>query len=98
MLSQEARAQAQPGHAALIEAAVSPPAVAPEKPSSKRAAHRDDEAAAGDARVRRGLLRGRIRPRARARVWGKGLGVRVRRVKLGLGLRWGVGSGSRVRV
>ena len=74
MLSQEARAQAQPGHAALIEAAVSRPVVAPEKPSSKRAAHRDDEAAARDARVRRGLVRGRIRPRARAGVWGKGLG------------------------
>ena len=73
-VQQEARAQAQPGLAALIEAAVSPPVVAPEKPSSKRAAHSDDEAAAGDARVRRGLVRGRSRPRARARVWGKGLG------------------------
>ena len=95
MLSQEARAQAQPGHAALIEAAVSPPAVAPEKPSSKRAAHRDDEAAARDARVRRGLVRGRIRPRARAGVWGKGLGVRVRRLKARLGVKK---VGCRVRV
>ena len=96
MLSQEARAQAQPGHVALIEATVSPPVVAPENPSSKRAAHRDDEAPGGDARERRGLVRGRIRPRARARGWGKGLGVRVRRVKLGMGLRLGLGSGSRV--
>ena len=87
MLSQEARAQAQPGHAALIEAAVSRPVVAPEKPSSKRAAHRDDEAAAGHARVRRGLVRGRIRPRTRAGIWGKGLGVRARRVKARLGVK-----------